>query len=159
MFNWLKNQTARAGFVVALVAVSLAYAATGTIWTLTGKGSRRNTVEFSIESPTVGTAAKFLPGTDNTNALGSSTLRFSDVQTVLATIGGATTISGLLTASTTTLTGGFAPWGYPAPDAGLIPTTTGQIVRNTTSGGFCYSTGTAASSWVLLTSSTTACQN
>jgi hypothetical protein len=59
MFNWLKNQTARAGFVVALVAVSLAYAATGTIWTLTGKGSRRNTVEFSIESPTVGTAAKF----------------------------------------------------------------------------------------------------
>jgi hypothetical protein len=47
------------------------------------------------------------------------------VQTVLATIGGTATLSGddisgaticgLLTASTTTLTGGFAPWGTPRP--------------------------------------------
>jgi hypothetical protein len=134
-------------------------------------GSRRNTVEVTLESPSLGSAANLLPGTDNTNALGSSTKRWSDMQTVLATIGGtatlsgatniagATTMTGLLTASTTTLNGGFAPWGNATPDASLTPTTTGQIVRNTTSGGFCYSTGIAPSSWVLLTSSTTACQN
>jgi hypothetical protein len=174
MFGWMKKgfKVPYWALLVGLVGLSASvYSASGTIVTWTGMGSRRNTVEVTLESPSLGSAANLLPGTDNTNALGSSTKRWSDMQTVLATIGGtatlsgatniagATTITALLTASTTTLTGGFAPWSHPTPRASLIPTTTGQIVRNSTSGGFCYSTGTSAGAWVVLSATTTVCQN
>jgi hypothetical protein len=178
MFGWMKKglNVPYWALLVGLVAVS-GFAASGTIHTWTGMGSRRNTVEMTLESSSLGTAAALRPGTDNANALGTSTYRWSDLQTVLATIGGtatlsgttnisgatnlsgATTVTALLTASTTTLTGGFAPWSHPTPRASLTPTTTGQIVRNSTSGGFCYSTGTSAGAWVVLSATTTVCQN
>jgi hypothetical protein len=76
---------------VLFFVTSIALAAVGTIQTWTGKGSRRSTVEFTIESPTVGTAAKFLPGTANANSLGSTTSYFKDV--VSSRFGFGTTIT------------------------------------------------------------------
>jgi len=55
------------------VVGGILFAASGTIVTWTGTGSRNNTVEWTIESPTVGTAAELLPGADNANDIGSVT--------------------------------------------------------------------------------------
>jgi hypothetical protein len=47
-----------------------------------GIGSRRNTIEFQVYTPTIGSAAVLRPGTDDANDLGSSTRRFSEVHTM-----------------------------------------------------------------------------
>lgn len=68
-----------------------------------GMGSKNNTEQFSINTPSAGASAVFTPGVTNTNALGSTSLRFSNVFTTLlntsgaATIGGAATVTGVLT--------------------------------------------------------------
>lgn len=72
------------GLLVGLCAII--FAASGTIHTWTGKGSRRNTVEFEIREPTVGTAADFIPGTDNANSLGTSSAAWDDIQTYDLTV-------------------------------------------------------------------------
>ena len=46
-----------------------------------GTGARRNTIEIEFVEPSAGSALNMVPGTDNTNALGTSSLRYSDVQT------------------------------------------------------------------------------
>lgn len=59
--------------LLALLAISLAgslYAADGTIHTWTGKGSRRNTTEMELRSPSLGTAADLIPGTDGAGRVG-----------------------------------------------------------------------------------------
>lgn len=68
-----RNKKFLSGLALIVAFAIGAYAADGTIWTLTGNGSRRNTVEWTVESPTVGTAAHLLPGTNAANNIGSAT--------------------------------------------------------------------------------------
>jgi hypothetical protein len=72
------------GYLLALAIFaipSIYFAADGTIHFWTGKGPRHNTLEMELREPTVGTAADLLPGADNTNSLGTSSLAWDDVQT------------------------------------------------------------------------------
>ncbi len=82
-----RNRKFLGGLALVVAFAIGAYTADGTIWTMTGNGSRRNTVEWVIESPTVGSAADLLPGADSTNSLGSSTLALLEafIDTVTAT--------------------------------------------------------------------------
>lgn len=124
---------------VPVLAGVLLYAASGTIVTWTGKGSRRGTVEFTIESPSMGSAANFLPGTTGTNALGTSALRFSDVQTVNATV------SGTLTAAGVNVSGGFV---VPTVDIDTTtPTVAGQLVKTSAFVIYIGTATTSTSSW------------
>jgi len=69
-----------------------------------GTGARRDTIEFEWVEPSVGSAMNLIPGTDNTNSIGTSSLRIKDFQGVTATFGGAVTNSGAVTiAGNTTL--------------------------------------------------------
>jgi hypothetical protein len=64
---------------------------------------------------------------------------------------------GVVTASTSTFTGGVGLWQRSAAQiAALTASTTGQIVycTNCVTGRICVSTGTAAKSWVLVSSGT-----
>lgn len=67
------------------------------IWTMTGNGARRNTVEYQIQTTTVGSAADLVPGTDNTNSLGTSSLAWDDIQTEDLTVQDDLTVTGLAT--------------------------------------------------------------
>lgn len=53
-----------------------------------GLGSKQNTEQFSINTPSAGASAVFTPGVTNTNALGSSSLRFSNIFSVLGSFSG-----------------------------------------------------------------------
>lgn len=72
-----------AAILFGIGVAAILHAATYDLWTLTGTGARRNTVEFRIQAPdTDGTnGASLLPGTDNINAIGSSSLALSAVYT------------------------------------------------------------------------------
>lgn len=95
------------GLFIAASVISYVYAQQK-VWTMTGNGARRNTVEFEIQTQTVGTAADLVPGTDNTNSLGTSSLAWDDIQTEDLTVQDDLTvtddvaISGLLTVTETT---------------------------------------------------------
>lgn len=104
--------------VLALIAVT-AWAGSVYIHTWTGSGSRRNTVEFSIAASAPGSAASFLPGTTNTNALGSSSLRFSNVYTTLLNVSGASTMTGAVTFT--------APPIVPTVDVTVSTPTSAQV--------------------------------
>ena len=81
--------------------------------TIMGTGARRNTVEFNWVEPSAGSAMNMVPGTTNTNALGTSALRWSDVQTTNLTAAGNVTINGNTTvgdAAADTLTVNAATW-------------------------------------------------
>lgn len=88
--------------IVALGWASLSYPFQH--WRAFGTGSTRDTVQFEIVTLAVGGSAVLRPGTDNANALGTSSLRFSDVQTYNATIAGNTTL-GDATGDTVTVNG------------------------------------------------------
>lgn len=59
--------------------IRLSHAASGTIWTLTGMGARRNTVEITLEEPTVGTPAALNPGVTAVVDLGTESLDYRNV--------------------------------------------------------------------------------
>lgn len=59
-----------------------------------GTGTTRNTEQFSIQTPSAGASAIFVPGVTDTNALGSTALRFSNVYSVLGNYSGAVTFGG-----------------------------------------------------------------
>lgn len=117
--------------------------------TWNGTGTRRNTVEFSIQTPSAGAAAIFAPGTTDTNALGSTSLRFSNVFTTLLNVSGATTLTGAITAS-----GGIvasAPTRIPTLDVTVSSPSANIGDLCVTSAGLVYvSTNTAGiiSSWL-----------
>lgn len=111
-----------AAFAVLLPLI--VQAASGTIVTWTGIGSRRNTVEVKIESPSVGAAANVLPGTANANDLGNSTYYWNEVYAQNVAFGVAVTTTS-----------------SPAR-AGLI----GVNASNT----LYISTGTGAGAWVVV---------
>ena len=48
-----------------------------------GMGSKQNTEQFSIQTPSSGASAILVPGVTNTNALGTTALRFSNVFSTL----------------------------------------------------------------------------
>lgn len=127
------------GLLAVGVAYAIAHAAAGTISTWTGKGSRRNTVEIELVSPTVGTAANLVPGANNTNSLGTLALQWKDVF-----------VAGSLTIPQNA-----------APRTNVTPTSIGQLILNTTPAPsqLCYSTGTIPSSWVQVADGITACSN
>lgn len=88
---------------------------------INGTGARRDTVEFQWVEPTAGSAMNMVPGVTNTNALGTSSLRWSDVQTVNATV------TGTLTAGAMSVSGGFV---IPTVDVSVSsPTVLGQLVK------------------------------
>jgi hypothetical protein len=90
----MKRNHLLAAFAALLLGVVVVWAASGDIEIWTGMGSRRNTVEFKIATPTIGSPSVFVPGTNNANALGTTALRFSNIYTTLLNV------SGLITAST-----------------------------------------------------------
>lgn len=65
--------------LAAMLLPLLAQAGNWTIWTITGKGSRRNVVEFTIESLFDGASAALMPGVSNSNDLGTPTRFFNEV--------------------------------------------------------------------------------
>lgn len=88
------------------VTVGVLYSADGDIHTWTGKGSRRSNVEFKITSGSSLGVANLVPGATNTNALGTSSLRFSNIYSVLGDFSGAFTATGDVSMSgTVTATG------------------------------------------------------
>lgn len=140
------------GFI-ALACAVIVYAATGTIVTWTGMGSRRNTVEFTIESASIGSAAAFLPGTDNTNALGSASKRFSNIYAAAATIDSPITATASLTVVRSTaprtavgVAALYAAYTIPA----------GTLFIDSTNNVLCMSSGTAQTS-ITVSTGTGAC--
>ena len=88
-----------AGLAV-FMAGSLVYGAQKLL-TVTGNGARRNTVEFEFQTSSEGSAADFVPGTDNTNSLGTSSLAWDDIQTEDITVQDDLTVTGLATVGET----------------------------------------------------------
>ncbi len=131
-----------------------------------GMGSKNNTEQFSINTPSAGASAVLTPGVTNTNALGSSSLRFSNVFTTLLNASGAITAGSSLTAAGTVVgNGGFTVFNSTAPrtatDVASIYTTyspsTGTWFYNSTDKGMCYSTGTTQVTIAAATAPATAC--
>ncbi|RTL20764.1 MAG: hypothetical protein EKK55_17415 [Rhodocyclaceae bacterium] len=127
------------GLFSGILVASVVYAASGTIQTWTGKGSRRGTVEMELVSPSVGSAANLVPGTNNANSLGTLTLQWKDVF-----------VAGSLTIPQNA-----------APRTNVTPTSVGQLILNTTPtpDQLCFSTGTAVSTWVQVADGSSACSN
>lgn len=71
--------------------------------TIKGTGARQNTIEWDFTETSTGGAMHLLPGTDNTNNIGSSSKRVKDFQAVTATFGGAVAVTGTITASSMTV--------------------------------------------------------
>lgn len=112
--------------VVGILAgfVSFAVADSPVRNSIKGTGARRDTVEFQWVEPTAGSAMNMVPGVTNTNALGTSSLRWSDVQTVNATV------TGTLTAAAVSVSGGFV---IPTVDITTTsPTVVGQLIKTST---------------------------
>lgn len=137
-----------------------------------GTGARRDTIEFEFIEPSAGSAQNLEPGTDNTNALGTSSKRFSDVQTLDATIGddlavtddmtvGDDAVFGSTVTETATFNGLIRPAIHITPDASVTPTAAGQLIWNTTPTlwELCVSTGATAGAWVRFSTPTAACSN
>lgn len=98
------------GFSVFIWAAEL-----GDIETWTGMGARRDTVEFKVNEPTVGSAADFIPGTNNVNSLGTDDLAFDAIYTYdLIQKGDAYVGSNTAVAHSTTTGEGKIAWAYLA---------------------------------------------
>jgi hypothetical protein len=120
-----------------------------------GTGTTRNTEQFSIQTPSAGAAAIFVPGTTNTNALGSSSLRFSNVYTTaLNTSGPITAGAGQAVIVSTSPRGALAVASLYS--SYTIPA--GTVFFNSTSNVLCVSSGTAQTS-ITVSTGTGACPN
>lgn len=134
--------------VAGLMAVAVLGFAAGTqypyyIAPFRGMGARNNTLEFAVQVPSAGAAAIFAPGTTNTNALGSTALRFSNVFTTLLNASGAITASGGIVASN--------PFRIPTVDVAVTSPTANVGDMVATSAGVVYvSTNSAGilTSWM-----------
>ena len=152
---------------------SIAFALTNSGWPYAssiwfGLGPKRNIVQFALGAVAAGGNSGFYPGVTNTNPLGSSSLRFSNVYTTLlnvsgaATLSGSTTQTGSLTVTGLTTTNGLlqltvstAP--RTATAVGLLTISTGTVIYNLTDNGICVATATNQASFVASSAPTTAC--
>lgn len=154
------NRFKKSGFLAAalgvVLGVSLAYAATYPylIAPYRGMGARHNTLEFAIQVPSAGAAAIFAPGTTNTNALGSTLLRFSNVFTTLLNVSGLATFSGGLTVSQANVSVQLST--APRTSTTLVYGSTGTLVFNTTDNYLVISTSSNQASFVIVSSTFTA---
>lgn len=80
-----------AGWAVVAIAKPEAGFLTG--WY--GAGSRNNTYQFKLTSGSSVGAANLVPGTDNTNSIGTASLRVKDFQGMTATFGSTITVRGI----------------------------------------------------------------
>jgi len=153
------------GLAVVAIVSTIVYA--GDIETWTGQGSRRNTVEFKINASSPGTAANLLPGTANTNSIGSSALPLKDVYTTDLSIADDLSVTGdisvtgdmAVTGSATLqrVTFGVQLSSAPKTSSTLVFNSTGTLVFNTQDGYLCVSTGSAKNSFVIVSSNTVTC--
>lgn len=166
MFN-KKRWAVLSGLALASVLAGFLSAAifteSGFITGWWGKGSRNNTMEFAITSgASIGTA-NFVPGTDNINSLGTSSLRFSDMQTYDLTVADdltvtdAVTVSGTLAAQNANVSIQLST--APRTSSTIVMKSTGTLVWNTTGNQLCISSGTAQSTFVSVSTPTAACAN
>lgn len=128
--------------VVGILAgfVSFAVADSPVRNSIKGTGARRDTVEFQWVEPTAGSAMNMVPGVTGTNALGTSSLRWSDVQTVNATV------TGTLTAGAVSVSGGFV---IPTVDITTTsPTVVGQLIKTSTYVVYVATNVTDLNGWV-----------
>lgn len=118
-----------------------------------GTNSYRNTHAFTIQTPSEGAAPIFAPGTTNLNALGSTSLRFSNVLSVLGNFSGPiTATAGLgIVVSTAPRTAVGVAALY---SSFTIPA--GTQFYNSTSGVTCISSGTVQTS-ITVSTGTGAC--
>lgn len=147
--NFLNKSKVWSVVGVVLAVATLAWAGTVYIHTWTGSGSRRNTVEFAIAASAPGSAAAFLPGTTNTNALGSSSLRFSNVYTTLLNVSGATTQTGALTVTGVLSADGGAK--IPVVDITVATPTAAQVgalFRTSANVVYIATAATSVSDWI-----------
>jgi hypothetical protein len=115
----MKKKSFLFGLGVICLLGSIAFALTNSGWPYAsqiwpGVGSKRNIVQFALGAVAAGGNSGFYPGVTNTNPLGSSSLRFSNVYTTLLNVSGASTLTGAITAS-----GGMvasAPFRIPTLD-------------------------------------------
>jgi hypothetical protein len=131
-----------------------------------GTGTKQNVEQFSINTPSAGASAIFSPGVDNTNALGTSALRFSAIYAYDATLSDDfvvtdDTVLGSTNTEVTTVNGLFRVGKSASPDASVTPSEAGQIIWNTgiTPYQLCFSTGSTAGSWVQVSTPSAACSN
>jgi len=148
---------------ILLAAILYAAASDGTIALWDGSGARQNVTEFEILAPTVGAAADLVPGTDNTNSLGTSSLRWDDIQTYDITvaddmiISGDITSSGFVSAATVTATGLLNIPVVDDPNTNLTSVVTGYMVIESGTWGVCIATGSAQGAFALVSSTSTVC--
>lgn len=130
------------GLVVGVAALIWAYPYPNIHWTGYGEGSNR-TAGFRIQTPSAGSVPVFVPTANNTFALGTTALRFSNVFTTLMNVSGAITASGGIVASN--------PFRLPTVDVAVTSPTANVGDMVVTSAGTVYvSTNSAAliTSWM-----------
>lgn len=125
--------------LLAVFSVFIVYRAAQTaswnIATWQGSASRNNTTEFEITAATEGGAAGFLPGTDDTNPLGSATKGFSSVfsnDLNLIAANSAVAFGGSAAVSTTTTSGNSQGVYFPAYLGGVTNAVEGSVLCSTT---------------------------
>ncbi len=118
-----------------------------------GTGAKQKIVQFAIRTASAGASAAFVPGVDNTNALGTSSLRFSNVFSELGNFEGPITgAAGMaVIVSTAPRTAAAVASLYSAY---TIPA--GTVYYNSTSGVMCVSSGTVQTS-ITVSTGTGAC--
>lgn len=115
-------------FILSVLCGMLAFpalAADGTIHTWTGKGSRHNTTEMEIRSPSLGTAADFIPGTDGSGNLGTASNSWANVNTDDLTVNDDLTVTDALTVNGNVTAGDAATDTFTFTGSTVIIPTTG----------------------------------
>jgi hypothetical protein len=173
----MKKKSFLAGLAAICVFGSVAFALTNSGWPYAsqiwpGVGPKRNIVQFALGAAAAGGNSGFYPGVTNTNPLGSSSLRFSNVYTTLLNVSGAVTLAGAISGATTITAagpvianGGVTIYNSTAPRTATamasIYTTyspgTGTLFFNSTDNGICISTGLTQTTIAAATAPTTAC--
>ena len=158
------------GAIIGPLVAGVGYPVIVSSWL--GDGAKRNTVQYQIRIPSSGSSAQFVPGTDNTNPLGTSSLRFSDVQTYDLTAADDVVVSDDLavtddiTAADITVTGtstlarssfGIQLSSAPKTSVTLVFNSTGTLVYNTADLELCISTSSNQNSFVVVGSMTITC--
>ena len=139
------------GIGIALLGLGVLFGDTtwDTLWRITGSGSRRNTVEFAITAPAVGSAASFLPGATNANSIGSTSLRVLKLWT--GTIDAAGGVAMLVSTAPRTAVGVTSVYSTYSPPAGTL-------FYDSTDGVLCISSGTLQTS-ITVSTGTGPCPN
>ena len=152
MRNYINRLNGYVVFAFMLMAVTV-FADSVRRNTIMGTAARRNTVEWDFVEPSAGSAMNLVPGTDNTNSIGTSSLRIKDFRAVTATFTGPITANAGVSLFTSTaprtavgVAALYSAYTLPA----------GTVFYNSTSGVLCVSSSTAQSS-ITVSTGTGAC--